>query len=258
MRLALYRKLCAFALFSVARLYDDGTAILGSVSKSNLEAAWSIVDRVTTVLIIDDHLLVADALAAAFANEVGFTVCGVARTGAEGIELALQLQPDVTLIDFRLPDMNGADVVRRLTSETLSRCVILTGTGQERALLEAIDAGAAGFLTKDQRFDEIVEAIAAVARGEASFEAGLLARVLPDLRRGNDSGRRLTSREHEVLRLLVMGLANSEIGERLFISTNTVRNHVANLMVKLHAKSRGEAVAIASREGLVRVDDQDA
>jgi DNA-binding NarL/FixJ family response regulator len=208
-----------------------------------------------TVVIVDDHLMVAEALVAAFEREEGFAVLGLARTGEAGIAMVLELKPDVALVDYRLPDMTGAQVTERLSAKCGTRCVILTGTGQERALIESIDAGAAGFLTKDQPLDDIVAAISGVLRGEARFDSALLARALPGLRQSKNANHRLTDREQEVLRLLVAGMSNGEIGDRLFISTNTVRNHVANVLNKLQAKTRGEAVAIASREGLIGADD---
>ncbi len=206
------------------------------------------------VLVVDDHVVVAEALESTLGSVEGLQVVATARTGAEGLALALSLRPDVALIDFRLPDISGADVVRRLRAEAPEiRCVVLTGTGMERAMLDAIDAGAVGFVTKDQRFGEVVDAVFAAAAGEATFPPDLLARVLPELSRGTDGGTRLTRRERDVLELMANGRSNAEIGQALFISTNTVRNHVANLLAKLGARSRGEAVAIAVREGLVVV-----
>ena len=120
--------------------------------------------------------------------------------------------------------------------------------------MESIEAGAAGFVTKDQRFDEVLEAVLAASRGEVRFPPLLLARVLPELRRGSNSTWRLTPRERNVLQLLALGRSNMEIAENLSITINTVRNHVANVLMKLEARSRGEAVAIATREGLVSVE----
>jgi DNA-binding NarL/FixJ family response regulator len=203
------------------------------------------------VLIVDDHLLVADALSTAFRTRPEIEIAGVARTGLEGVELAISTGPDVVLIDFRLPDINGAEVVRRIRAQSAARCVILTGTGQERAMVEAIEAGADGFLTKDQRFEVIANAVIGVANGQASFEPTLLAKALPGLRGGSAGSGRFTTREREVLDCLAYGSSNAEIADRLYLSVNTVRNHVANLLVKLDAKTRGEAVAFALRDGLV-------
>jgi DNA-binding NarL/FixJ family response regulator len=204
------------------------------------------------LVVIDDHHLVAEALRSTLSEQAGIVVLGLAGTGAEGIALAVAEVPDVVLVDFRLPDMSGADVIRVLSERLPSaRCVVLTGSGQDRALLESLDAGALGFVTKTQRFTEVVAAIRAAARGEASIPAALLGRVLPQMRSGADVSVRLTERERSVLTLMAAGKPNQEIGSELFISVNTVRNHVANLLSKLNARTRTEAVAIATREGLV-------
>ncbi len=204
------------------------------------------------VVIIDDHHLVAEALKSTLAEQPGIDVVGVAGSGATGLELVCEQVPDVVLVDFRLPDMSGADVVRAVTERVPSaRCVVLTGSGQDRALLESLDAGALGFVTKHQRFSEVVDAVLAASRGEAALPPAMLARVLPQMRGGADSTTRLTERERGVLALMAEGQSNQEIGAALFISVNTVRNHVANLLTKLEARTRTEAVAIATRQGIV-------
>jgi DNA-binding NarL/FixJ family response regulator len=203
------------------------------------------------VVVIDDHQMVSETLKTTLTAQDGLLVVGSAESGKAGIELVADLKPDVALIDFRLGDMTGADVVAAITARSPNtRCVILTGSGQDRALLESLEAGALGFVTKHQRFSDVVEAVRAAARGEASIPPGLLGKVLPQLR-SSDSPSRLTDRERDVLQLLAAGKANADIASELFISVNTVRNHVANVLVKLNAKSRTEAAAIASRDGLI-------
>ncbi len=201
---------------------------------------------------IDDHGLVAETLKTTLSAQEGLEVVGLGRTGEEGIALALSLRPDVVLVDFRLPDMTGADVIRAIVAEVpTTKCVVLTGSGHDRALLDSLEAGALGFVTKHQRFTEVVDAVRAAARGEVAVEPALLGRVLPQLRNAPESQARLTSRERDVLELMAAGKPNAEIATELFISVNTVRNHVANLLGKLSARTRVEAVAIATREGLV-------
>jgi two-component system, NarL family, response regulator LiaR len=205
-----------------------------------------------TVVVIDDHGMVAETLKATLSEQEGISVIGLASSGREGIDLAVSLRPNVVLVDFRLPDMTGADVIRALTEKIPeSRCVVLTGSGQDRALLESLEAGALGFLTKHQRFSEVVAAVRSAAVGEASVSPALLGRVLPQLRNSTDTGNRLTPREREILEQMAAGKPNGEIAEALFVSVNTVRNHVANVLTKLGARTRVEAVAIATREGLV-------
>jgi DNA-binding NarL/FixJ family response regulator len=203
------------------------------------------------VVVIDDHQLVSETLKTTLTAQDGIVVVGSADDGATGIELAVSLSPHVALIDYRLGDMTGAEVVKAITQRSPStKCVILTGSGQDRALVESLEAGALGFVTKHQRFGDVVEAVRAAARGEASISPALLGKVLPQLR-GADSPTRLTDRERDVLVLMAEGKANSQIAADLFISVNTVRNHVANVLNKLNAKSRTEAAAIAARDGLI-------
>lgn len=204
------------------------------------------------LLIVDDHSAVAEALRATLSREPDIEVVGVAENGAEAIEFVALLVPDVVLLDFRLPDATGADVVRRVheTSPT-SRIVVFTGSGRDQAVMSAIDAGAIGFVTKDQSFAEVLAAIRSAASGAASIAPELLARVLPGIRRDADRHTRLTRREHEVLHQLAAGRTNAEIAKRLNVSVNTIRNHVANVLTKLGARTRGEAVAKAADAGLV-------
>ena len=206
------------------------------------------------IVIIDDHSVVADSLEATLGAQDDLEVVGVANSGTSGLELVIRHRPDVALIDFRLADTTGAELTRSI-KEVAPEChsVILTGTGLERALLESIDAGAVGFATKDQRFSEVVAMIRAAADGKVQFPADLLAKVLPNLRRDPTARSRLSKRERDVLAQIAAGFGNAEIGENLYISVNTVRNHIASILTKLDAKTRGEAVAIAVREGLITI-----
>jgi DNA-binding NarL/FixJ family response regulator len=203
------------------------------------------------IVVIDDHQLVSETLRTTLSAQEGLTVVGAADNGHDGVELVVSLTPDVALIDYRLPDLTGAEVVKKIVVRSpATRCVILTGSGQDRALLESLEAGALGFVTKHQKFSDVVAAIRAAALGEASIPPAMLGKVLPQIR--NSQGQtRLTDRERDVLQLLAAGRANSAIAQELFISINTVRNHVANILVKLNAKTRTEAAAIATRDGLL-------
>ncbi len=205
-----------------------------------------------TVVVIDDHQLVAETLRSTLSSQSGLQVIGSAASGEEGIAMVVALRPTVVLVDYRLPDITGAEVIKAIRENAPdTRCVILTGSGQERALLESLEAGALGFVTKHQKFGDVVAAIRAAARGEASIPPAMLGKVLPQLR-NTDGQTRLTDREQAVLQLLAVGKSNALIASELFISINTVRNHVANILVKLNAKSRTEAAAVAAREGLIQ------
>jgi two-component system, NarL family, nitrate/nitrite response regulator NarL len=204
-----------------------------------------------TVVVIDDHQLVSETLRTTLSSQPGLEVVGVADNGEDGVAMVAALNPHVALVDYRLPDMTGADVVKAITENSpKTRCVILTGSGQDRALLESLDAGALGFVTKHQKFGDVVAAVRAAAIGEASIPAAMLGKVLPQLRNPLASNR-LTDRELAVLQLLAAGRSNAGIGTELFISVNTVRNHVANILAKLNAKTRTEAAAVAARDGLI-------
>ncbi len=210
------------------------------------------------IVVVDDHNLVAETLKSTLSEQPDLCVVGLAATGAEGLALVVETIPDVVLVDFRLPDISGADLIRLVSEQVPSaRCVVLTGSGQDRALLESLDAGALGFVTKHQRFSEVVAAVRAAARGEASIPPALLAKVLPQMRTGADTTNRLTERERTVLALMATGKSNQALADELFISVNTIRNHVANVLVKLGARTRTEAVAIATRSGLVGIGTSD-
>jgi len=210
-------------------------------------------DRIR-VLVVDDHKMFAESLVNLLEREEDLAIVGQAGSVGELKRVLQETEPDVVLMDYRLPDGDGieaAGYVRRERSE--AQIVMLTGMSDDTVLLRAIDAGCAGFVTKDNAVEEAVAAIRAAASGEAVISPHMLSRLLPKLRREREQEPQspLTPREREVLLLLAEGLSNGAIAERLFISLNTVRNHVQNLLSKLGAHSKLEAVAIAARNGLV-------
>lgn len=205
------------------------------------------------VLIVDDHAVFADGLTALLSSEPDVAVAGIAHGVVEAGALAAKAQPDVVLMDYELLDGTGVEA----TAAVLSTCpaasvVMLTSFSDDAVLLAAIEAGCSGFVTKHRAGHEVVDAVRAAAAGEALISPALLARLLPRLRREPvRAASTLTAREIEVLDLLAEGLSNQAIADRLSVSHNTVRNHVQNLLTKLHAHSRLEAVATAVRQGLV-------
>ena len=205
------------------------------------------------VLIVDDHQMFAASLAQSLQSEPDLLVVGQAASVAEASALLASTAPDVVLLDHRLPDGDGVSAIAGLHGiRPSAQIVVLTATTSDRVLVAAMEAGAAGFVAKTQRLDDLVDSVRAAAQGESVVSAKLLTRLLPRLQRRGGGGRAdLTEREHEILDLLATGLSNADIARQLTISVHTVRNHVANLSAKLGAHSKLEVLAIAVREGLV-------
>jgi DNA-binding NarL/FixJ family response regulator len=202
------------------------------------------------VLLIDDHLMFAQSLARLLDVEPDIDVVGMFGTMLDGVAAATIRRPDVVVVDYRLPDGDGVSAASRITADVADVGVImLTGMTDEQLVLDAMDAGCAGFVTKDKAASELVHAIRVVHDGDAYLPPKLLAALLPKFsaprrRIGDD----LTDREREVLQLMAEGLTNKDISQRLVVSNFTTRNHVRNILTKLHAHSRLEAVVIANRE----------
>ncbi|HMD46295.1 MAG TPA: response regulator transcription factor [Acidimicrobiales bacterium] len=205
------------------------------------------------VLVIDDHLMLAESVARILGAEDDMEVVGVAANSADGVRLAAEFSPDVVVADYQLPDATGAATaasIRAIHPET--RVLILTGHDDDRLLADALEAGCSGFLTKDKAVEELVAAVHHVHAGEVYIPPNMLAGLLPRLNRKNRGlGSDLTPREMEVLRLLGEGASNQAIADRLYLSLHTVRHHVQSVLTKLNAHSKLEAVVIATREGLI-------
>ncbi len=208
------------------------------------------------VVIVEDHQMFAETLKWALDAEDDIAVAGVARTEAEALELVRATSPDVVLMDYRLPDGDGIDAARQIRAIVPgAKVVMLTSATDDKVLRRAIGAGCSGYITKDQRIDELFLAVRAAHSGEALISPEVLSRLIArsDADR-TQPGFDLTSRETEVLRLLADGLTNQAIAYRLGIRLATVRNHVQNLISKLHAHSKLEAVATAARLGIITYD----
>lgn len=213
-----------------------------------------------TVLIVDDAELFREALKAAFRQE-GFDVVAVAADAMAGIDLAREHEPDLVMLDLLMPGMSGLEVVGTIQKASpRSRVVLLTASESAEDLLAAIKAGASGYLTKDTPLPRLAAAMRDVLNGGAAISpamGGKLFSSLRDLLRhaGSTAGRRaeLTGREIEILGLVGAGKTSREIADELYISENTVRNHVRNILDKLGMKSRFEAVNWAYREGLISI-----
>ena len=214
------------------------------------------------VLLADDQALVRSGFRMILDEREGIEVVGEAENGAQAIELARALRPDVILMDVRMPHLDGVEATRQLVSGgTDARIVILTTFDLDEYVYAAIRAGASGFLLKDVRPSELVDGIRVVAAGDAllapSVTRRLLDRFATALPDGDDepappSLESLTDRELEVLKLLARGLSNTELAQQLFLSETTVKTHVSSVFRKLRLRDRAQAVVLAYELGLVR------
>jgi DNA-binding NarL/FixJ family response regulator len=209
--------------------------------------------RRVRVLIVDDHEVLTSSLAIALNEQPDLKTVAVAATLKDARALMMTATPDVVLLDHRLPDGDGVSAIPELQSLRPSAgIVILTASVAESVLLAAIEAGAAGFVSKTRGLDEVTSAVRAAGNGETVISPELLRRLLPRLQRRSSTPRSaLTERENEVLALVADGMSNAAIARQLSVSVHTVRNHIANLSAKLGAHSKLEALSIAVREGLL-------
>jgi len=214
-----------------------------------------------TVVIVDDALLFQAGLSAAFKEE-GFEILGKAGSAMEALDLVKRTEPDLVLLDVLMPGMSGLDVLPQIREASPdSKVVLLTSSESEEDLLKAIKLGVRGYIVKDTPMESLVADVKAVLAGGAVVSpamGGKLFETVAHLLRHRDlqSLRKpeLTGREVEVLGLIAKGNTSREIGEELFISENTVKNHVRNILDKLGLKSRNDAVMYALREELISLD----
>jgi len=215
---------------------------------------------VTKVLVVDDVDLFRTGLAAAL-SRAGFDVVGDAKDAESAVSAAEALQPDLVVLDILMPGISGLEAVEKVRAVSpKSRVVMLSGSESEEDLLECIKAGARGYLVKDAPFDELARSLESVALGGAAISplmTGKLLDILAQLLRHQDftAPRRpgLTGREVEVLQYVARGMTSRAIGLVLFISENTVKNHIRNILDKLGLHSRNEAVLYAVREHLIEL-----
>ena len=213
-------------------------------------------------MIVDDHALFRRGLEMVLDEEQDIELVGQASDGAEAVEKAAESLPDVVLMDIRMPRSSGIEACRAMKEAAPSaKIVILTISDEEEDLYEAIRAGASGYLLKDIPLDEVADTVRAVHGGQSLINPSMAGKLLTEfatLARRDDEERvqevpapRLTEREMQVLKLVARGMNNRDIAKELFISENTVKNHVRNILEKLQIHSRMEAVMVAVREKLI-------
>jgi DNA-binding NarL/FixJ family response regulator len=208
----------------------------------------------TRVMAVDDHPMWRDSVSRDL-TEAGFEVVAATGEGAQAMRIAASVRPDVVVLDLQLPDVSGVDVTRGvLAAYAGARVLILSASGEHRDVLDAVKAGAAGYILKSASRAEFLDAVRRTAAGDAVFSPGLAGLVLGEFRRiANDPASDtpgLTEREAEILRMVGTGLSYKQIAERLVLSHRTVQNHVQNTLQKLHLHNRVDLVRYAIEHGL--------
>jgi DNA-binding NarL/FixJ family response regulator len=217
------------------------------------------------VLIADDHALMRNGLHAILAAQEDMDIVGEAEHGAQAVEEAIRLHPDVVIMDIRMPRLDGIEATKRLVAqgEKAPRVLVLTTFDLDEYVYEALRAGAAGFMLKDAPPRQLAEAVRTVAVGESLLAPAVTKRLIERYisRPPSDTARRerfaeLTERELEVLQLITRRLSNAEIGARLFLSEATIKTHVTRILTKLGVRDRVQAVVLAYETGLVQPGEQ--
>jgi DNA-binding NarL/FixJ family response regulator len=214
------------------------------------------------VIIVDDHALFRRGLEMVLENETDIEVVGEATDGQQAVDKTSELMPDVVLMDVRMPRRSGIEATQRI-KELMPhvKIVVLTNSDEEADLYEAIKAGASGYLLKEISSEEVADAIRSVVQGHSRISPAMASKLLTEFqamsKRGDDrqplAPPKLTERELQILRLVAKGLGNREIAQQLFISENTVKNHIRNILEKLQLHSRMEAVIYAVREKMLDI-----
>ncbi|CAN5187984.1 response regulator transcription factor [soil metagenome] len=219
-------------------------------------------DDTLKVLIVDDHAVFRRGLQMVLRQEPDIEVVGEAQDGFEAVVKAQQLMPDVVLMDVRMPKRSGIEATREIRDLLPHvKILMLTISDEEADLYEAIKAGASGYLLKEISIDEVADAVRSVSAGQSRLSPQMASKLLAEFaamsKRADAQQQfaapRLTEREMEVLKLVAQGKNNRDIGRALFISENTVKNHIRNILEKLHLRSRMEAVVYAVREKLLEI-----
>ena len=209
--------------------------------------------RTLTVVVVDDHEVVRQGLVAMLDRRPGFQVVGEAGTVAEALEVTSRFQPDLVVMDVRLPDGSGIEACREIRANLPgTRVMMLTSYPDEEAVLAAIVAGASGYLLKQVRARDLVAALEAVGRGESLLDPAVTGKVLERMRRIATSDQpdelaALTQQERKILALVADGMTNKEIAAEIFLSDKTVKNYVSSILAKLNLERRAQAAAFVAR-----------
>lgn len=221
-------------------------------------------DRIR-VLLADDHVLLRQALRLLLELHEEIEVVGEVDNGREAVESAASLKPDIVLMDMRMPSLNGVEATRQIRRQnTQTRVLIVTGIVEEEHILEALRAGASGYVVKQSDINELLVAIQAVHRGNPYFSASLadgrsaMDLILAAQQPGDDQGEgSLTVREREILQLVAEGNTNQAIADDLYLSVKTVESHKAHIMAKLHMQNQTDLIRYALRKGIISLDSGD-
>jgi NarL family two-component system response regulator LiaR len=212
------------------------------------------------ILIVDDHAVVREGLRSFIQIKPDLEVVGEAADGVEAVEKARELQPDVVLMDIVMPRQGGIEAIKQIKREGLPcRILVITSFAEDDQIFPAIKAGALGYLLKDSKPQELIEAIHAVSRDESSLHPAVARKLIDELKQEPDlppTEDPLTERELEVLRLIAQGYSNREIGERLHLSERTIAKYASNILDKLHLANRTQAALHALRKGLADLDPE--
>ena len=212
----------------------------------------------TGILVVDDQSMVRAGFSALLSAQPGLHVVGEAEDGQAAVLAAREHRPDVVLMDIRMPGMDGIAATEQIVADTDARVLVLTTFNLDEYVLQALRAGASGFLLKDARADELIHAVLTVARGEALLAPAVLKRLVADLVRRPERPQlpaeldQLTGRESGVLELVATGMSNREIAEHLDLAEQTVKGHVSAVLTKLQLRDRAQAVVLAYESGLVQ------
>jgi len=203
------------------------------------------------LLLVDDHPLVAQGLQAVLQHDPTFEIAGYATNGVEALELCEQVQPDMILVDLRLPGESGLDIIRALRAAGhKAKCVVLTTSSAVHEVREALEMGVDGYVLKEALPDELLAALKRISEGRKHYDPKAMDAMIRSQGSSAALLRDLTERELEVLRQLAGGMANKLIADKLYITENTVKKHISSILVKLHLSDRTQAALFAVQHGV--------